>query len=140
MLNLKGMFPSFGNITDDTLPIKKQYCTKLEIIFCRLRILKLDKIDDVILSQLHQLALLKSSSLMEATSARDLIPVSLAVSTALLGLTFNSSLPPSMCASIQQEHSSLLLSHSASLVSDFIVLSSLLKTITDILFAYGHVL
>ena len=56
---------------------------------------------------------------MEAINARNLILVSLALSAVLLDLTFKSSLPHSMCASTQWEHSSLLLSHIVCLVRIF---------------------
>jgi len=62
-------------------------------------------------SMLHQIASQKSWVSLEAINARNLILVSLALSAVLLDLTFKSSLPRSMCASTQWEHSSLLLSH-----------------------------
>jgi hypothetical protein len=75
--------------------------------------------------QMHQFALQKSLDLMETISAADLIRVSLAMSAAHLGLSFKSSLPPSMCACTQLEHFFPPLSHSVSLVSTWTVLSTI---------------
>jgi len=79
----------------------------------------LQKNDHIIISQLRQLASQKIWVSMEAINARNLMLVLLALSAVLLDLTFKSSLPHSMCASTQWEHSILLLSHSVCLVRIF---------------------
>lgn len=91
----------------------------VKIIFYTFSMVYLQKNDHTVISQLHQLASQKSWVSMEAINARNLILVSLALSAVLLDLTFKSSLPRSMCASTQWEHSSLLLSHSVCLVRTF---------------------
>ena len=91
----------------------------VKTVFCTFRMVYLEKIDHIVISQLHQLASQKNWVSMEAINAWNLILVSNALSAVLLDLTFKSSLPCSMCASTQWEHSSLLLSHNVCLVRIF---------------------